>query len=122
MSRFKKIALTIIAIPVAGLICLWALFFCIEVADGSYAFRKSVESIQPGMSKSEVISRLGQEYKESKVPCYMDILVFENPPLQSFRSKASYYLFWGSPGIANEIYSVGFDAEDRVVGTVYGTS
>jgi len=122
MSKFKKITLIILAIPVVGLFCLWALFFSLDVATGSYSFRKSVKAIQLGMSRGEVINKLGQPYKESKEPFFGDFIVFEKPPHETFKSKSRYYLIWFSPGIADEIYSVGLDAEDKAVGTVYGSS
>jgi hypothetical protein len=122
MSKFKKIALIILAVPVVGFFCLWALCFSLDVATGSYSFRKSVKAIQLGMSRDDVVNKLGQPYEESKEPFCDDFIVFENPPLKTFRNKSSYYLIWFSPGIADEIYSVGFDADGKAVGTVYGSS
>jgi len=122
MSKLKKVALLILASFIFGLFCLWASFFILDVATGSYAFRRSFKSIQPGASRDEVVAKLGEPHEESKDPFYGEFIVYENPPLESFRIKSHYYLVWFCPGSADEIYSIGFDGDNKVVGTVYGSS
>jgi outer membrane protein assembly factor BamE (lipoprotein component of BamABCDE complex) len=122
MGKVKKWIIGIVAVPVLALVCLWLLFFALDVATGSYTFRHSFKQIEPGYSKDQVLKRLGSPLEESKEFYVGQFIFYETPSPEIYRSKSNYYSIWLSPGISDEIYAVGFDSENKVTGIAYGST
>jgi len=122
MRKLQKWIIGILAVPVLALVCLWFLFFALDVATGSYSFRHSFKQIKPGYSRDQVLKRLGSPLEESKEFYIGQFILYETPSPEIYRSKSNYYLIWFSPGISDEIYAVGFDSGDKVTGLAYGST
>ena len=73
---------------------------------------RQYESIKQGMSRQEVVRRMGQPSNEAVEFRLSQYEAFEKEYERAKQSSSEYYLFWYS-GI-DITYTVGFDSNDRV--------
>lgn len=79
---------------------------------------KAFRALEPGMSRPEVVRRMGEPGEESKEFPLGQYQGFEKEYEEASRNTSKYFLFWRN-GI-DIVYAVGFDVHDRLVLTASG--
>ncbi len=100
----------------AALVCLWTIYrfvFDPTITGLNPKLYRQYESINPGMTRQEVVRRMGQPSSEDAEFHLSQRNGFEAEYNRAKQSNSKYYLFWHS-GI-DITYAIGFDDEDKVI-------
>ena len=98
-----------------ALVCLWAIYrfvFDPTITGLNPELYSQYESINPGMTKQEVVRKMGQPSSEGTEFHLSQRNGFKVEYDRAKQSNSKYYLFWHS-GI-DITYAIGFDNEDKV--------
>lgn len=112
MSRKICIGLVLVLVIIA---CLWVLYrfvFDPTVTGLNPILYRKFESIQPGMTKQEVVRWMGQPSSEGEEFRLSQYKGYEKEYERAKQSNSKYYLFWYS-GI-DITYAIGFDSDNKV--------
>ena len=120
MSRKICIGLVLALVIVASLWVLYRFVFDPTITGLNPKLYRQYESIQQGMTRQEVVSRMGKPSGEGAEFRLGQYEGYEDEYERAKQSNSKYYLFWYS-GI-DITYAIGFDAEDKVtIKTAGGT-
>jgi outer membrane protein assembly factor BamE (lipoprotein component of BamABCDE complex) len=108
MAKRRKL---VFAVVLAVLGC-WALLKFVVAPLTGLAPYGPYKSIKPGMTREEVVRRMGRPLSEESEFHLSQYIGFEKEYERAKQSNSKYYLFWEA-GI-DVTYAIGFDDEDRV--------
>jgi hypothetical protein len=114
----RRYLVVVLGITAAFIVLIWIISTVYYYASGEAEFARKFNKVMVGELKLKVIALLGEPNDEGKKIRLGQKEGFEAAYQKAEKSKASYYLFWYR-GI-DTVYTIGFDAQDKVTITESG--
>jgi hypothetical protein len=114
----RRYLVVVLGIAAAFVVLVWIVSTVYYYASGEAEFARKFDKVMVGELKSKVIALLGEPNDEGKEFRLGQKEEFEAAYRKTEKSKSSYFLFWYR-GI-DTLYTIGFDAQDKVTITESG--